>query len=61
MNVFRYHGGLRSLNPLCKIPTMRFNNKELVHLAHNGIFDKQGPLLMKDKPEGLFKKGEGIL
>nr|XP_022326682.1 type II inositol 3,4-bisphosphate 4-phosphatase-like isoform X3 [Crassostrea virginica] len=37
---------------------MRFNNKELVHLAHNGIFDKQGPLLMKDKPEGLFKKGE---
>ena len=60
-NVFRFHGDFWSLNTLCKIPTMRFNNKELVRLAHDGIFDKEGPLLMKDKPEGLFKKGEGIL
>lgn len=39
---------------------MRFNNKELAYLAHHGTFDKQGPLLMKDKTDGLFKKGEGI-
>jgi hypothetical protein len=38
---------------------MRFNNKELVNLAHSGVFDKEGPLLMKDKLDGLFKKGEG--
>ncbi|XP_048772482.2 inositol polyphosphate-4-phosphatase type I A-like isoform X2 [Ostrea edulis] len=37
---------------------MRFNNKELVSLAHSGVFDKEGPLLMKDKLDGLFKKGE---
>lgn len=40
---------------------MRFNNKELVYLVYYGIFDKQGFLLMKDKIDGLFKKGEGIM
>lgn len=41
-----------------QISAMRFNNKELAYLAHHGTFDKQGPLLMKDKTDGLFKKGE---
>lgn len=40
---------------------MRFNNKELAYLAHHGTFDKQGSLLMKDKTDGLFKKGEGTM
>lgn len=43
-----------------QISAMRFNNKELAYLAHHGTFDKQGSLLMKDKTDGLFKKGEGI-
>lgn len=44
-----------------QISAMRFNNKELAYLAHHGTFDKQGSLLMKDKTDGLFKKGEGTM
>ena len=40
---------------------MRCNNKELCHLAHlpEHNFDKEGILFLKEKQEGLFKKGEG--
>ncbi|OWF44824.1 type I inositol 3,4-bisphosphate 4-phosphatase-like isoform X2 [Mizuhopecten yessoensis] len=39
---------------------MRFNSKELSFLAHqpSSRFSKEGVLWMKDKHDGLFKKGE---
>ncbi|XP_041359841.1 inositol polyphosphate-4-phosphatase type I A-like isoform X1 [Gigantopelta aegis] len=38
--------------------TMRFNSKELSYIAqHADRFDKEGVLLMKEKVDGLFKKG----
>ncbi|KAK3099607.1 hypothetical protein FSP39_006978 [Pinctada imbricata] len=37
---------------------MRFNHKELACLAESGDYDKEGVLHMKEKQEGLFKKGE---
>ena len=41
------------------VEDMRFNSRELACLAQSGDIDKEGPLLMKDKQDGLFKKGEG--
>ena len=40
---------------------MRFNSKELVWLAQQPAerFDKYGFLQLKEKQEGLFRKGEG--
>ncbi|XP_048244074.1 inositol polyphosphate-4-phosphatase type I A-like isoform X1 [Haliotis rufescens] len=38
---------------------MRFNSKELAYVAtHSTTIDKEGVLRMKDKQDGLFKKGE---
>ena len=39
---------------------LRYNAHELAILARkaSSCFDKEGPLLMKDKQEGLFRKGE---
>ena len=40
---------------------MRFNSRELAALAQqdNHKFDKEGVLLIKEKQEGIFRKGEG--
>ena len=41
---------------------MRFNSRELAFLVHNSpddVFDKQGILQIKERQEGLFRKGEG--
>lgn len=41
---------------------MRFNSRELAFMVHNSnddTFDKQGILQIKEKQEGLFRKGEG--
>lgn len=40
---------------------MRFNSKELSHVAQQPSkeFDKEGILSMKERKDGLFKKGEG--
>ena len=41
---------------------MRFNSRELGFLAKassDAAFDKQGLLQIKEKQEGLFRKGEG--
>jgi hypothetical protein len=40
---------------------MRFNSKELSTIAcqPRERFDKEGVLLVKEKQEGLFRKGEG--
>ena len=41
---------------------MRFNSRELAFVAQtssDGAFDKQGVLQIKEKQEGLFRKGEG--
>ena len=43
---------------------MRFNSRELAFLAQSSpeaSFDKQGLLQMKEKQEGLFRKGEGMM
>ena len=42
---------------------MRFNGRELANMAQEskGGFDKEGPLQIKEKQEGLFRKGEGEL
>ena len=41
---------------------MRFNSKELSIIAcqPRERFDKEGVLLIKEKQEGLFRKGEGM-
>ena len=40
---------------------MRFNSRELAVLAQQEShkFDKDGVLLIKEKQEGIFRKGEG--
>ena len=40
---------------------MRFNSRELAFLAQQPAnrFDKEGILFIKEKQEGLFRKGEG--
>ena len=40
---------------------MRFNGRELANLAQEAKagFDKEGLLMIKEKQEGLFRKGEG--
>ena len=40
---------------------MRFNGRELANLAQEVKleFDKEGLLKIKEKQEGLFRKGEG--
>ena len=41
---------------------MRFNSRELAFLAQTSsdtAFDKQGVLQIKERQEGLFRKGEG--
>ncbi|ESP02136.1 hypothetical protein LOTGIDRAFT_230548 [Lottia gigantea] len=41
---------------------MRFNSKELVHMAQNGVnFDKEGVLLMKERQDTLLKKREAYV
>lgn len=41
--------------------SMRFNSRELAYLAQEprDRFDKEGLLQIKEKQEGLFRKGEG--
>ena len=41
--------------------SMRFNHRELTILAQQkaGRFDKEGILQIKEKQDGLFRKGEG--
>ena len=41
---------------------MRFNGRELASIAQqpDTKFDKEGILLIKEKQEGLFRKGEGL-
>jgi len=41
---------------------MRFNGKELTCLAYQSSdqFDKEGVLFVKERQEGLFRKGEGL-
>ena len=43
------------------VRNMRFNSKELAFIAQQPSreFDKEGVLFMKEKKDGLFKKGEG--
>jgi len=41
---------------------MRFNNREMMILAQqrSAVFDKEGVLQIKEKQDGLFRKGEGL-
>ena len=43
--------------------SMRFNAKELTCLAcqSSDQFDKEGVLFVKERQEGLFRKGEGCI